>query len=55
MKIALLVPSLFLSIYIHAQKSPDEILLKDFRPQSIYNVPVNKVHRAESKAHGIEN
>jgi uncharacterized protein len=29
-----------------AQTAPDEILLKDYRPQSIYKIPVNKPARA---------
>ena len=39
--------SLFLlSLYVSAQKSPEDILLKDYRPESIYNTPVTTIEKA---------
>ncbi|HNW60132.1 MAG TPA: amidohydrolase family protein [bacterium] len=32
---------------VPAQTAPDRLLLKDFRPRSIYNVPVHRIERAK--------
>lgn len=43
----LLVISGLCSINVIAQTAPDKILLKDFRPKNIYNVPVTKIPKAK--------
>ncbi len=32
---------------LNAQTDPDKLLLKDFRPKSIYNVPVTRIEKAK--------
>jgi predicted TIM-barrel fold metal-dependent hydrolase len=46
MKTQLFLTALLLSIQALSQTNPDEILLRDFRPESIYNVPVTEVAKA---------
>ncbi len=37
---------LLLSLYVSAQNSPEDILLKDYRPESIYNTPISTIGKA---------
>jgi len=37
---------IFVSIQSFAQKNPDELLLKDYKPVSIYNVPVSHIEKS---------
>ena len=37
----------FMPVLLLAQTSPDKLLLKDYRPRSIYKVPVTDVQRAK--------
>ena len=46
MKQTLLLLAFAFSMQLYAQKNPDEILLKDFRPESIYKVQTTEVHKA---------
>lgn len=39
--------ALFYVVNLGAQTNPDELLLKDFRPHSIYNIPVTKIEKAK--------
>lgn len=44
--IALLVFAVAAKLQVAESASPDQLLLKDFRPRSIYNVPITKVTKA---------
>ena len=46
MKTTLIFLLIFFSLYTYAQEDPDKILLDDYRPVSIYNVPVTNVENA---------
>jgi predicted TIM-barrel fold metal-dependent hydrolase len=46
MKISLYLILFILSYQVLSQTNPDELLLKDFRPKSIFNVPVTYVEKA---------
>ena len=46
MKLALLVPVACAAMACYAQQSPEEILLKDYRPRSIFKIPETRVERA---------
>ena len=37
---------LFSQILVYSQTEPEQILLKNYRPQSIYKVPVTKIEKA---------
>lgn len=36
-----------LSVSLFAQTNSDELLLNDFRPQNIYNIPKSKIEKAK--------
>lgn len=46
MKQTLLLLALTFSMQLYGQENPDELLLKDFRPKSIYNVQITEVRKA---------
>jgi len=37
----------FLIIIVHAQTPPDRLLLKNYRPKSIYKIPISNIQRAK--------
>lgn len=43
----LIITVMLFSFNLEAQTSPENLLLKNFRPRSIYNVPVSKITRAK--------
>ena len=38
---------LFFEVNIYSQTSPDKLLLKNYRPKNIYNIPVTKIEKAK--------
>jgi len=36
-----------LSVNLYSQTSPEKLLLKDYRPKSIYNIPVSNIEKAK--------
>ena len=43
----LIISSVFVMNKIYAQTTPDKLLLNNFRPKSIYKVPVTNIERAK--------